>query len=280
MKKNLLIQEPPLQVLPTLAKIIGLNESIALQQLHYWLENKFAGVERDGLKWIYNTYETWQEDNFPFWSIRTIQRVFLSLEKMGLVISAQFDKENYDRRKYYRIDYTVLGTLEDDKLALSEDANLARSLNESETTTETTSLTNEQKNQILAKSGIEWKILSGEKIEQEQIDENIVVRDAVISFETCLNFGELPWSSNPVWTKFEKFVIAEYKKDGLIWEKYATWRTGEGQYKGAMTNPKIHQQPQVFMASSFPAFLAHTAMYSTPKTEVKKDANNVPMSYG
>lgn len=106
---------------------IGLNEAIALQQLHYWLENPKAGEERDGFKWIFNTYEEWKE-NFPFWSERTIQRIFLNLEEMGLVIACQLDKAKYERRKYYRIDY--------DKLATLDSANLARSLNDSETTAE------------------------------------------------------------------------------------------------------------------------------------------------
>ena len=36
---KLLINEQPLQVLPSLAEAIGLNQAIALQQVHYWLEN-------------------------------------------------------------------------------------------------------------------------------------------------------------------------------------------------------------------------------------------------
>ena len=34
---NLLINEPPLQVLPSLAAKIGLDNAIFIQQLHYWL---------------------------------------------------------------------------------------------------------------------------------------------------------------------------------------------------------------------------------------------------
>ena len=37
---KLLIDEPPLQVLPSLALKIGLNEAIILQQVHYWLNPK------------------------------------------------------------------------------------------------------------------------------------------------------------------------------------------------------------------------------------------------
>ena len=54
---RLLITEPPLLVLPSLAIAIGLNEAIFLQQLHYWLQQ--AGKERDGRRWIYNTYDEW-----------------------------------------------------------------------------------------------------------------------------------------------------------------------------------------------------------------------------
>lgn len=68
---------------PVLAKNIGLNESIVLQQLYYW-HKKY-----DAKKWIYNTYEEWQTQ-FPFWSLRTIRRAFKSLEEQGLVKCKRF----------------------------------------------------------------------------------------------------------------------------------------------------------------------------------------------
>ena len=141
---KLLIDQPPLQVLPKLAIKIGLNEAIILQQLHYWLERSVN--IREGRKWIYNDYAQWQEQ-FPFWSERTIQRTFLSLEKLAIVVSKQFEKYTSDhtrrnRRKWYTIDYEKFAELEneeqekelnpeDAKLARSEvpeDANLARSI--------------------------------------------------------------------------------------------------------------------------------------------------------
>lgn len=147
-KKNLLIDEYPLLVLPSLAKAIGLNEAIALQQLHYWLENPKGGVMMDGERWVYNTYEDWQKDNFPFWSVHTVQRVFMSLEKIGFVISMQ--KAEYDRKKYYRVHYANLASwnetdchnaeLQDGTM---EEAKVASSL--TETTTETNTDTTKKK---------------------------------------------------------------------------------------------------------------------------------------
>lgn len=116
---KLLIKEPPLQVLPSLAVTIGLNEAIIVQQLHYWLENKSVGVERDGFKWVFNTYDEWKE-NFPFWSVQTIQRTFLSLEKMGVIVSAQLDAKKHDQKKFYRIDYVALDMMDSINLIPSD----------------------------------------------------------------------------------------------------------------------------------------------------------------
>ena len=109
---KLLIDEPPLQVLPSLAVKIGLNEAIALQQLHYWLINTNKDGERtahfrNGRWWIYNSYKEWGRQ-FPFWSKATIQRVFLALEKKKLVISEQLDARERDMRNWYTIDYDAL----------------------------------------------------------------------------------------------------------------------------------------------------------------------------
>jgi len=108
-----------------------------LQQLHYWLINPKAGKEIDGQKWIFNTYAEWQE-NFPFWSERTIQRAFLNLEEKGLVITKQHSKTSYDRTKYYTIDYAKLATLEHAETGVIDSAKMARSLNDSENTAKTT----------------------------------------------------------------------------------------------------------------------------------------------
>jgi hypothetical protein len=102
---KLLINEPPLQVLPTLAKVIGLNEAIVLQQMQYWLH--VSKHQIDGFVWIYNTYEEWQVQ-FPFWSNDTIYRAIRKLEKLGLIVSGNYNPTKFDQTKWYRIDYDKL----------------------------------------------------------------------------------------------------------------------------------------------------------------------------
>jgi hypothetical protein len=107
---GLLINEPPLITSPTLAKAIGLNEAIVLQRLHELLNKPDTMVGQEGHNWVRSTYEQWH-DNFPFWCTRTIREIFRSLEKTGLIIAAQFDKDKFNQVKYYRIDYRALDDL-------------------------------------------------------------------------------------------------------------------------------------------------------------------------
>lgn len=109
---KLLIDEAPLQVLPSLAKEIGLNEAIILQQVHYWITDKEKRRDKkshiDGKYWVYNSYPEWRQQ-FPFWSDDTIYRAVKNLESRGLLVSMQTN--SYDRRKWYTIDYTALDAL-------------------------------------------------------------------------------------------------------------------------------------------------------------------------
>ena len=106
---KLLINEQPLQVLPSLANIIGLNEAIVLQQLHFFL--RISRNKVGGRSWVYNTINDWQSE-FSFWSVKTVQRTIENLEKSGLVVSTdKFNKMKMDKTKWYTIDYQKLSEI-------------------------------------------------------------------------------------------------------------------------------------------------------------------------
>lgn len=102
---SLLFNRKPIVINADLADRIGLNEAIALQQLNYWIQDSTAGEEHHGRKWVYNTFEEWQRDNFPFWSIDTIKRTFTKLKKLGLVETKQLRKAKHDHTNFYTINY-------------------------------------------------------------------------------------------------------------------------------------------------------------------------------
>lgn len=106
---KLLIDDQPHQVLPALAKAIGLNEAIFLQQLHYLLN--YSKNEFEGKPWIFNSLEQWEEI-FCYWSLSTIRRTIKSLNKQGLLLTTdKFNKYKFDKTKWYSIDYDRLANL-------------------------------------------------------------------------------------------------------------------------------------------------------------------------
>ena len=108
---SLLINEPPLMVLPSLAAELGTaDEAIVLQQLHYWLQR--SNNVRDGHKWVYNSMNDWLKQ-FPWIKSRKrLTRYFDDLESRGLVVTGNYNKAAFDKTKWYRIDYDALSVLE------------------------------------------------------------------------------------------------------------------------------------------------------------------------
>ena len=105
--RTLLMQEPPLQVLPSLAKAIGLTEAIVLQQLHYLLRQ--SKTTYDGQPWVSLSYNDWETKSFPFWSEKTIRRAIGMLEKSKLIASTtRYNRHFMDDLKWYTINYAEL----------------------------------------------------------------------------------------------------------------------------------------------------------------------------
>lgn len=110
---SLLINESPLIVLPSLANKIGVDKAIALQQLHFFLQNpKLGFIDENGIKWFRNSLADWQEHNFHFWSESKISRLYNDLEKQGYVTSrSDLNNHGYDRTKWYTLNYDYVNTI-------------------------------------------------------------------------------------------------------------------------------------------------------------------------
>lgn len=108
---NLLMNDKPLVLSPTLACIIGLNEALLLQQTNYWMAH--AEKEHGGRKWIYKTYDRWQKQDFPFWSVRTIKRIVTSLVEQEILLVEKLADNSFNRVNHYAVNYNKLDELHD-----------------------------------------------------------------------------------------------------------------------------------------------------------------------
>ena len=103
----------------------------------------------------------------------------------------------------------------------------------------------------------------------ENLKKTQAIQEACDFFEQAFGFGSLPWDAKPAWRKFAQWVYTTYSEDSTALKDYATWRHGKGQYKGAMTNTAIRNNPQIFMDTGWPTFLAYTAMYPNGEVPAK-----------
>ena len=107
-KPTLLSNESPLQVLPSLAIAIGLNEAIILQHFYSCLVDSTDVI--DGRKWIHNSYKAWNKQ-FPFMSLSTLRRTINKLENLGVLVSGNYNRSAFDNTKWYTIDLNKVDEL-------------------------------------------------------------------------------------------------------------------------------------------------------------------------
>lgn len=110
---NLLLDERPLVVLPSLAEALGsVDKAIILQQLNYWV--KKSNNYHDGRPWVYNSMDSWAKQ-FPWIKSKTtIKKHFKDLKKLGLVLTGNFNQYSFDRTTWYTIDYEAFEKFSND----------------------------------------------------------------------------------------------------------------------------------------------------------------------
>ena len=115
--KTILGDEYPILVDRKLARILGVNEAMVMQHIHYWLvKNEEKKVNyKEGRYWTFKSIKQWHDDEFDFWSESTLRRIFISLEEKGLLLVNNFNKKGFDKTKWYSIDYEKLYSLNEEQ---------------------------------------------------------------------------------------------------------------------------------------------------------------------
>lgn len=86
------------------AEIVGVDGAIMLQNISYWIAKNKANNKHyyDDNYWTYNSLPAF-EKLFPFWSQRQIARILKKLIDDGYLIVGNYNKQNYDRTKWYAL---------------------------------------------------------------------------------------------------------------------------------------------------------------------------------
>lgn len=101
-----LINEEYIQLLPSLACVLGVDEALFLANLQRWIRT--SRHEIDGQVWVYNKLPQWQEQ-LPFFPMRTLQRVIANLRDRGVItVTHEYNTNGSDRTGWYAINYQEL----------------------------------------------------------------------------------------------------------------------------------------------------------------------------
>ena len=96
-----------------LAKSLGVDQSMLVQQLHYWVEKNKENDKNyfNNKYWLYSTVKEMRDRDFPFWSEKTLRRYLNALSDKEIIIRRHFSDNASDSTYFYTIDYDVLASV-------------------------------------------------------------------------------------------------------------------------------------------------------------------------
>lgn len=251
--------ENPLMIYPEIAKKIGLNEAIVIQQIHYWLrqnENKTTHIINDKV-WCYNSIKEWNE-TFVFWSKNTIIRAIDNLVKLNLIYKDNHNKQKFDKTIWYSINYQEFIKVVNQEIdvpkmgngetqdGIKEQPKMSNCIIKTETNTKTTTETKEAISvpqpaaglesipQLQTQIPIQLYTQKKEKDPSDPSDQNVwaaevladelqVGYDEILAMPHIQRITEIVESQYPEADKqqeFLKFIVKEKKRDDGIWKTH------------------------------------------------------------
>jgi hypothetical protein len=115
------VEGDSIRVSPSLAKKIGLTESMILLQLEFFLS--ISENERDGGLWTYQTLQDLHEQYFPFVSMSTLSRAITKLEALNLVVIGNYNKKKFDRTQWFSLNLEECGKYPEITILQNEKSN-------------------------------------------------------------------------------------------------------------------------------------------------------------
>ena len=97
------------RIVPELATEVGLNESIVLMQISFWIGT--CNNIRDGDYWTYQSAAKMREEAFPYWSEKTINRAINSLKKQGLIKIGFYNRRKQDNTRWFALNVEAIDKL-------------------------------------------------------------------------------------------------------------------------------------------------------------------------
>lgn len=86
------------------AALGDINAAIIIQQLHYWMNKKEVGVIIEGVKYVYNTFVDWVNEQFSWLSVWQFRKAMSLLRSLGIVKVVRYKAHQWNQTNYYTLD--------------------------------------------------------------------------------------------------------------------------------------------------------------------------------
>lgn len=99
------------RIVPELAVAIGLNESIVLLQIDFWIGQVPPENYKDGKWWTFQSIRDMQKKAFPYWGVATVSRTITSLKERGYIFTGNYNKRKKDTTQWFALNIEKLQEL-------------------------------------------------------------------------------------------------------------------------------------------------------------------------
>ena len=107
-----------------IAEKVGVNAALIYQSIQFWCKRCEANNTNfhDGKHWVYNSNKAWLE-LFPYLGSKAIRNALDKLEAEGLICVGEYNKNPYDRTKWYGLPHGVSRVAQKGECTLGETVN-------------------------------------------------------------------------------------------------------------------------------------------------------------
>ena len=86
------------------AALGDINAAVIVQQLNYWMNKDGAGTVINGIKYVYNTFVEWVNQQFPWLSVWQFRKAMSLLRRLGIVRVIRHKAKQWNQTNFYTLD--------------------------------------------------------------------------------------------------------------------------------------------------------------------------------
>lgn len=86
------------------AALGNVNAAIIVQQLNYWMNKDGVGTIIDGVKYVYNTFVDWVNQQFSWLSVWQFRKAMTLLRSLGIVKVIRYKAKQWNQTNFYSLD--------------------------------------------------------------------------------------------------------------------------------------------------------------------------------